>query len=66
MHPATLQYVLRQFDAGIQPCEIMNTLHIAGHKGIHLSMIEECLQNSGRQLKSHNPPTNPVCEISAK
>lgn len=64
LNQAIVQYVLEQFDAGILPRQILITLHIAGHRDIQLTTIEEYLHQNGRKLSSSDLPHTNVCELS--
>lgn len=60
LHQGAAKYVLESFDAGTKPLEILNKLRIAGHQGMQLTTIEECLQKNGRKFTPHKPPNNTV------
>lgn len=45
----TVQYILRQFDAGVLPGQIFRALESSGGNFVSIDAIEECLRNNGRE-----------------
>lgn len=53
-----IQNILRQFDAGFQPVQILNELNRSGFpRSLELAAVEQCLRVNGRQI-SNNQPSN--------
>lgn len=50
-----IDYVLDEFDAGVELNLILNELHVAGYVGVTITAIQECLQLYGR-IASLNQP----------
>lgn len=44
----TVQYILRQFDAGVLPGQIFRALESSGGNFVPIEAIEECLRSNGR------------------
>lgn len=54
-----VQAILKQFDAGFQPIEILNGLYPPGFsEWLELAAVEQCLRENGRQISNKQPTSN--------
>ncbi|MCJ1344889.1 hypothetical protein MMC31_003094 [Peltigera leucophlebia] len=49
-----VQYVVKQFGAGVSPAEILSQLQSSGCKTLRLVHIEQCLRSNGRIVNVYN------------